>query len=224
MIATCADNDVKLWVAFYRRKLPRFLKIKELIESKAIGEVISVHTALERLPLPVTTNTPWRIQPEISGGGLFLDLGSHTLDLLDYFLGPIKEVRGFAVNQDSSSPVEDQIAMSFIFESGAVGTGNWCFHAGQEHDRTELVGTRGKIIFGTFDNEPVRLINEQGEQQFEIEHPLHIQQPLIQSIVNEMNGEGICTSTGVSGARTTWVIDQVLAEFRRKSPHIYDPL
>ncbi|MCK4793694.1 MAG: hypothetical protein KAV87_58740 [Desulfobacteraceae bacterium] len=38
----------------------------------------------------------------------------------------------------------------------------------------------------------------------------HIQQPLIQTIVDELTGAGRCPSTGNSAAQTSWVIDKIL--------------
>lgn len=215
MIAACNAANVPLWVAYYRRMLPRFVKIKQLIEAGVIGEIRSVSVMLYVPPAPFDpANPPWRIQPDISGGGLFVDVGSHMLDLLDYFVSPIREVRGFAVNQGKRYAAEDQVVASFHFESGAVGNGLWCFNVEQRVDRTELIGTKGKIVYATLENAPVQVFTTDSEQQYEIDHPPHVQQPLIQSIVDELNGEGTCPSTGVSGARTTWVIDQILAEYR----------
>ncbi len=92
MIEACKAAGVGLWVAFYRRMLPRFRKIKELVDSGAIGEVRSVTTAMYRPPHPGEMNVndlAWRVQPEYAGGGIFVDVGVHTLDFLDYLLGPI---------------------------------------------------------------------------------------------------------------------------------------
>jgi predicted dehydrogenase len=215
MIAACQVNHVPLWVAYYRRMLPRFLKIKELVDSGAIGVIRSVQVALFRPPAAYNRESlPWRVQPDIAGGGLFVDVGSHTLDLLDYFLGSIHAVTGFAVNQGGLYPAEDHVVANFVFERGVLGSGVWCFTAGYDLDRVELVGTRGKISFATFDNMPVQLVTDAGEQVFTIDHPAHIQQPLIQSIVDELNGEGACPSTGLTAARTSWVIDQILADYR----------
>ena len=72
------------------------------------------------------------------------------------------------------------------------------------------MGAKGKIAFTTFDSSPVVLTTDQGRQEFAIENPLHIQQPLIQTIVDELNGTGACPSTGVTGSRTSWVMDQML--------------
>ena len=102
MIEACREAGVPLFVAYYRRMLPRFRKVIELIETGAIGEVRTVSVTLYRHPPPEgydRENLPWRLVPEIAGAGLFLDLASHTLDYLDLALGPIRAARGFAANQ-----------------------------------------------------------------------------------------------------------------------------
>lgn len=215
MIESCAKQDVKLWVAYYRRALPRFLKVKEWIDSGTIGEIRSVRTIqYGRREQFDAANLPWRVLPEIAGGGFFVDVGSHTLDLLDYFFGAIQSVQGMAVNQLGLYPAEDHVVANYVFESGVVGSGVWCFTAGDEIDENEIVGSSGKIVFSTFENKPIRLITAAGEQSLEISHPENIQHALIQTIVDEINGEGKCPSTGVSGARTSWVIDEILRDYR----------
>jgi hypothetical protein len=88
----------------------------------------------------------------------------------------------------------------------------WNFNAYSNLDRTEIVGDKGKITFSTFENNPIVLENEQGTQQFNIENPENIQQPLIQTIVNQLRGNGTCPSTGLTAAKTNWVMDSVELE------------
>lgn len=214
MIAACQSADVPLFIAYYRRALPRFLKVKELVEGGMIGDVRSVMITLHRRPPQSVSDSMWRVQPEISGGGLFVDLGSHTLDFLDYVLGPIRRARGAAVNQAGLYAAEDQVAAHFEFESGVVGTGSWCFTTFREIDRTEIVGTKGLVAFSSFDETPIEWVTAAGKTEFLIPNPAHIQQPLIQSIVDALNGKGMCPSTGESGARTTAIIDQLLHDYR----------
>lgn len=216
MIRACETAGVPLWVAYYRRALPRFAKIRELIDGGAIGDVRFVSVRLYQQARPNhfdADNLPWRVIPEIAGAGIFLDLASHTLDYLDQFLGPIREVAGFAGSQAGRYPAEDTVSGSFVFESGVEGTGMWCFDAYADEDITEIVGTQGKLAFSSFGEEPVLLVTEDGETEFVIPHPPHIQQPLIQSIVNELNDIGRCPSTGESAARTSWVMDQMIANY-----------
>ncbi len=213
MIEICRAVGVPLFVAYYRRALPRFLKVKALLESGVIGQIRMVTITLHWQPSPDEldpANLPWRVIPEIAGGGRYLDLAAHTLDFLDYILGPIRAVEGHAANQAGYYPAEDIVTGSFLFESGVQGTGAWCFTAFDELDVTEIVGSEGKISFASFAEAPVVLTTANGVTEFQIDHPAHVQQPLIQSVVDELTGQGQCPSTGQSAARTSWVMDQML--------------
>ena len=221
MIATCEAAGVPLFVAYYRRAQPRFLKIKELLHNKAIGDVRFVSsTQYQKVTedLKDPQNLPWRVQPHLAGGGLFFDLASHTLDMLDYLLGPINEVQGFASNQAGHYPAEDIVTGSYKFESGVHGVGNWCFTAFENVDKNEIVGTQGKISFSTFGNDPVILTTAKGKEEWSFEPLQHVHQPLVQTVVSELTGHsGHCPSTGVSGARTNWVMEQMVKDYYKIS-------
>ncbi len=217
MIDACRAARVPLFVAYYCRALARFLKIKELLDAHAIGEVRFVSSTLyqpvraqERDP----EHVPWRVNPAVAGGGLFVDLASHMLDVLDYLLGPMHRVAGFAANQAHQYPAEDIVTGTFVFESGVQGVGTWCFTGFERCDHTEIVGTEGKIVYATFDPQPVRVTTANGTTAYAFDDPMHIQQPLIQLVVDELNGMGRCPSTGESAARTSWVMDQMLKDVR----------
>ena len=215
MIDLCTQADVPLFVAYYRRKLPHFVKIKELIEEGAIGEVRTVHINLKQVLTPTLasqTDSNWRVIPEIAGGGYFFDLASHQLDLLDFFFGKITHAAGFSTNQAKAYPAEDLVAGSFVFENGVIGTGNWCFSTSSltEIDEVVIDGSKGQIRFSTFGAGEFTLINEQEKPiHFHLQLPKHIQRPLIQSIVEELLGTGSCPSTGESAARTNWVMGEL---------------
>ena len=205
MVSACRAAGVPLFVAYYRRALPRFVKVKELLAGGAIGDVRYVSVTLAQPVQPAELDReqlPWRVLPEIAGGGKYVDLASHTLDLLDHLLGPIRDVQGFAGNQAGLYPAEDIVAGSFVFASGVQGAGVWCFTAFEEQDRVEITGSRGRISFSTFGaDDPVRLVTADGETEYRIPHPPHVQQPLIQTVVDELLGIGVCPSTGESGSK-----------------------
>jgi len=214
MISACEKAQAPLFVAYYRRSQPIFRKIKELLDSGAIGEVRLVNVRLYHPAAPDLQpgSLPWRVQPEIAGGGLFFDLASHQLDLLDFFLGPIAKVQGQAANQAGLYPAEDIVSAGFSFASGVLGTGLWCFTVGEtaRTDRTEVVGSKGRLVFSTFGNDVIELENEAGPQTFKIPYPEHVQQPLITDMVQQLLGVGTCPSDGKSAARTAWVMDQIM--------------
>jgi predicted dehydrogenase len=219
MIAACKNAGVPLFVAYYRRGHERFLKIKELLDSKVIGDVRLVSSTQYQ---PVTKEMmnvetlPWRVKPELSGGGLFFDLASHTLDILDFLLGPITSVQGFASNQAGYYNAEDIVTGTYQFESGVHGVGNWCFTAFEYVDENVIIGSKGRVTFSTFGNNLV-ITTAKGTEEFTFEPPQHVHQPLVETIVKELTGEGgQCPSTGMTGARTSWVMDEMVKNFYKE--------
>ncbi|QTE29752.1 Gfo/Idh/MocA family protein [Pengzhenrongella sicca] len=224
MIDGCALAGVPLFVAYYRRAMPRFRRVRELLDGGAIGTPRAVAVRLQRraadvvasVPGDTTESLPWRLRPEISGGGLFVDLGSHTLDLLDWLLGPVTRVTGVAANQGAHYGAEDLVAGVFEFASGVCGTGLWAFDTAENRDEIEIVGTTGTLTFSTFTTEPLRLRGPDGDRLVSAGYPEVVQQPLIQTVVDELTGRGTCPSTGESAARTARVVDTLLRDYRRQ--------
>lgn len=215
MVHAFRKAGLPLFVAYYRRGLPRFLKVRDWLAEEAVGVLSQIryrHTAIYR-PAAHDAQLPWRLDAGQSGGGQFLDLGSHTLDILDFLFGPLEQVSGVAANRARASAVEDVVAMQFRVPGGALGTASWNFAGSCIEDLIEITGTRGRISLSCFGNEPVRLENGDGVQLADCPNPPHIQQPLIQTIINEMNHQGACPSTGDSALRTTRVMDSVLKDY-----------
>ncbi len=215
MITACQEASVPLFVAYYRRCLPAFQRVKSLVGGGAIGTVRFISVRLFHSLHPGDSDSqhlPWRVLPEISGGGYFYDLGSHQLDFLDDLFGPVISAVGQSSNQAGLYPAEDIVAASWTHRSGVVGNGLWCFTVdkAQQMDLAEVVGSRGKLSFSFFEPLPVTLETEKGVESFSFPRIEPIQQPLIQAVVDDLRGLGICPSTGVSAARTNRVMEQIL--------------
>jgi predicted dehydrogenase len=208
---------IPVFVAYYRRALPGFLKVKELIEKGSIGKVRLVQTQLFKSPSDdeKSGKLPWRVDPELSGGGHFFDLACHQLDYFDYLFGPVQNVRSIVMNQGGLYKAEDFVTAEFTFPCDIAGVGTWCFNASGESNRDiiEITGSAGSIKFSTFSFEPIVLVNESGRQEFINERPEHVQYYLIDRIVKELDGKGESPSTGETGARTSRVMDEVVAEY-----------
>ena len=215
MTKAFAAARLPLFVAYYRRGLPRFLKAKGLIDEGALGELTGVcYQFAEPRHLAVKSDElPWRLTAENAGGGLFLDLGSHTLDILDFMLGPLVDVEGTAANLASPYDVEDVVAMSFRTAAGVPGVASWNFASGVREDTIEITGTNGRMSLSTFGNEPVRLETANGVREFDLPNPPHVAQPLIQTVVDELRGRGTCPSTGETALRTARVMDRALDSY-----------
>ena len=212
MIQACEEAKIPLFTAYYRRALPRFLKIKEWIDSGKIGEVRFV-TTVQHKPVYARDQRKetqdWHVKPEISGGGYFHDLACHTLDILDFLLGPIIQAKGIANNQGKWYDAPDCVTGVVQFESGVHGMGMWNFSAYDDLDENKIIGDKGEIMFSTFGDSPIVLTTKDREESHPIQNPIHIQLPLIQTIVNQLRGEGFCPSSGENGVRTAWVMDEL---------------
>jgi predicted dehydrogenase len=211
MIKACKDANVPLFVAYYRRALPTFLKIKSLIDEGAIGKILCVNISYYAMPTEKDEDKMnWRINPEIAGCGYFCDLASHMFDLIQYYLGDIISAKGNSSNQEKRYKAEDIVGTVFNFKNDVQGTGTWCFNASENLDRTEILGTKGKITYPTFTGEPFQLQKDFKVKKFDIKYPAHVQQPLIQNIVDDLLGTGKSPSVGTTAAQTNWVIDKIL--------------
>lgn len=213
-----AETGVPLYVAYYRRALPYFLKLKELIDTKAIGEIRSVHIQLHWQPYDEEVGPDaqprWRVFPELSGGGHFHDLASHQFDFLEYALGPVSDARGFALNQAGLYPADDIVTAAFAFESGVLGTGSWCYTVNKEQrvDDAWIIGSKGKISFHFFEKYDIVVETAEGTERFHIPYPRHVQQPFIELMVKELReGAKVCPGTGLSGARSNLIMDWITA-------------
>jgi predicted dehydrogenase len=213
-------SGVPVFVAFYRRMLPGFLLVKDLIEKGSIGNVRFVMLQLFKAPSQDEKkgNLPWRVDPAIAGAGHFYDLASHQLDYLDYLFGPIQKVRSIALNQAGLYKAEDYVSAEFLFDNNIAGSGTWCFGASIEsgRDTIEIIGDKGSLKFTTFSFEPIVVTNGEGRKEYINERPEHVQYFLIDSIVKSLHGHGTAPSTGTSGARTSKVMEEIVKEYYRK--------
>ena len=212
MVKACEDAKVPLFISYYRRALPRFLKIKSIIDNGEIGKIQFISMKLHQVPAENDKNgsVNWRIDPATAGCGYFCDLGSHMIDLIQFYLGKIVSAEGYCTNVGKFYKAEDLVSAIFKFENGIQGTGNWFFSDNENLDQTEIIGSGGKIIYPTFSDSPIKLIKEGKTEEIFLKHPEHVAQPLIQNIVDELLGTGKSPSTGETGASTSWVMDKIL--------------
>ena len=209
------ETGIPCFVAYYRRYLPYFPKVRQMVEDGEIGNVINIQIRFAQPPRDLdynSTNLPWRVQPDIAGGGYFYDLAPHQLDLLQDMFGCILEAQGYKSNRGGLYPAEDTISACFKFDSGLPGSGSWCFvaHESAKEDRIEIIGDKGMICFSVFTYDPIALHTERGREEFLPENPPHVQLPLIKAVVEHLQGKAVCTCDGISATPTNWVMDRIL--------------
>lgn len=209
------QTGVPCFVAYYRRYLPYFQKVKQLVQEGAVGKVINVQIQFAVPPRDLDynrENLPWRVQRDIAGGGYFYDLAPHQIDLLQEMFGPILRAHGYNANRGGLYQTEDTVSASFQFADGLPGSGSWCFvsHETSKTDRIEIIGDRGQLSFSVFTYQPIILRNEAGQQEFVIANPEHVQMPLIQNIVEHLQQTAVCTCNSISATSVNWVMDRIL--------------
>lgn len=214
-----AETGVPCFVAYYRRYLPYFQRVRQIIDEGQIGNLTNVQVRFSVPPRELDYNSPdnlpWRLQPEIAGGGYFYDLAAHQLDLLQDFFGVIVRAHGYCANRAHLYEAEDTVSASFCFVNGLVGSGSWCFvgHESAKEDRIDVVGEKGMVSFSVFNYAPIRLITSSGQQLIDVPNPSYVQLPLIREVIHDLQGFGKCRCTSVSATPVNWVMDRILGKF-----------
>ena len=119
------EKNLPLFVSYYRRSLPRFLKIKEWLEEGRIGEIRHIHWQKTKPPSDWDRQgvPQWRTDAQVAAGGYFDDLASHGLDLFAFLLGPFQNVSGQGVNQQRFYSAYDALSAQWLHDSGVTGLG-----------------------------------------------------------------------------------------------------
>ena len=213
------ETGVPCFVAYYRRYLPYFQKVKDIVDNGVIGKTINVQIRFATPPreqdFGKNGQLPWRLLPDIAGGGYFYDLAPHQLDLLQHIFGVITEARGICANRGGLYEAEDSVCASFEFEGGLPGSGSWCFvaHESAQEDRIEIIGDQGSVSFSVFDYQPIKLHTCEGTETITVPNPPYVQYPIIKSVCEHLQGIGLCECTSVSATPVNWVLDRILGKF-----------
>lgn len=212
------ETGIDCFVAYYRRYLPYFKKVKQIIQSGTIGKVTNVQLRFSVPPRELDYNSsstkPWRLQPDIAGGGYFYDLAPHQLDTLQELFGIITRAHGYCANVGHLYKAEDTISACFMFENGLPGSASWCFvgHKSAREDCIDVIGEKGMISFSVFDYKPIRVITSEGTRSVIVPNPPYVQLPIIKSVIEDLQGIGTCESTSISATPVNWVMDRILGK------------
>jgi predicted dehydrogenase len=188
---------IKLSVAHYRRNLPLFMEVKNILEQGDIGTVKEVQiTMLKKTDKAAKDPSNWRVDPSIAGGGYFYDLAPHQIDLVFYFFGKPKSFSGTSTNKAGLYKAEDFVQGTIELENGIVCKGLWDFSInGEEKDEFLIIGEKGTIrfpVFGLF----IEVESNGQVKTIPFEAPKHNQQNHIQAVVNYFldKGENPCSA------------------------------
>jgi len=212
-IVKCFEmNAVPLFIGHYRRALPKFRKLKELIDKKVIGEVCEADFRLERVYSENDVNK-WLYNPIMSGGGKFFDIAPHTIDILVYLFGDFKTVTGLAVNNNKAYMVEDVVTMNFQTYTDVIGTANFNTISNKKRDEMLITGSKGQIIFSIHGSNDITIKTDKGTEYLTFETPQLIEEPMIRNVVEALRGNEKPLCSGGDALETTRVIDIILDKY-----------
>ncbi len=148
MTEYCKAKGVMLGVAFMMRFHGAHQKIKELVESGVIGEIVSANAKFNTYS-PVVKDK-WRQTKAMGGGGAMMDMGIHCIDLLQYITGlNAVEVTAFCSSQIFHYPDTEDAANAVLrMNSGALFTveANFNIPYTAGGSKFEIYGTEGSVV------------------------------------------------------------------------------
>lgn len=215
LVEKFAAKKTPLFVAHYRRALPKFRKARELIESK-IGTPLEFELRLTR-NIATDLGHPWLFDP-ILGGGKFFDIAPHYLDILIYFFGHITATQTFVRHVKSPNNGADIVKMVLSHASGVIGTANFNFVSNQPSDKLSIYGTNGELHFSVADNGDILWKGfESAEETFCLPFPACVQAPMILEVVNYLLEKTGNPCFGQDALETMRIIENSLKNFGRSS-------
>lgn len=149
IIAAAEEKGVKVAVVFPSRFYEQAMLLKEAVDTSRFGTIVlgDAYVKWHRSEAYYKSN-PWRGTWELDGGGALMNQGIHSVDLLQWYMGPVKKVQAFRANRKHKGiAVEDTVVASLEFENGALGniTCSTAIFPG-ELKRIEINGTAGTAV------------------------------------------------------------------------------
>lgn len=214
MVDACHEAGVSLMLAYYRNHYPNIEKMKALMTDGAIGDVVLARINCTGYYNPNRQDLKnWRINPEISGGGVLMDIGSHRISLLQYLLGDIASVKGFAETVHLDAVVDDSAVFSLRFGSGAHAVANINWNVGVGVDDVEVYGTTGCLRCSPLNSGNLTLETKSDGVQELSQTPLpHTHTGLVQDFVNHIRTSEPIRCTGELGLQTNAIIAEIMQD------------
>ncbi|MGF1627192.1 MAG: Gfo/Idh/MocA family protein [Alphaproteobacteria bacterium] len=209
MVAGCRDAGVNLYVAYYRRALPRFEALRRLVQDGTLGSIRLVLVRHLWSPEQVP-GSAWRVDPAINGGGIFVDTQSHTLDWLDHVFGPPRRVSGAALNQSGRSAAEDAVGAVLTYPGDVLASFACAYAADSFEDSVTIIGDRGRARMGFLGPSPITLESTAGTRTIDLQDPPHVHQPFVQQVVDHLNGGALPAGQPEAGVRVNRALAQIL--------------
>jgi 1,5-anhydro-D-fructose reductase (1,5-anhydro-D-mannitol-forming) len=224
MVDACARAGVRLGTCFYQRENARHRRLRELVAAGAIGRVTAVTMSFSgRSP---ERPGAWRQDPRRSGGGPFIDMGSHCVDLLRFLLETeVRQVSAFTATLAAGYAAEDTAFALLTLASGipAVIGSHWSVTdpADSRSSVVQIGGTDGTLVayplHDKFSRGTLLIANGGGEDVIPVpEQSTHV--ALLGAIAAARAAGRPFPVTGEDGVAAQRVVDAVYESGRTGQP------
>lgn len=209
MIRACALNNVLLMVAYYRRFFPMTRHLQELVAGGDLGEVRHARLYLTfATRISPTDERAWRWNPEISGGGQLMDIGSHRIDILHCLFGPASEATAW-FDPHPPDKVERTVSATVVYRSGVVVSILVDEGMAFPEDCLEIQGTKGRLVARPFDTNLTVHTLARGKRTYSFQVPQPSHEKLIAHFLDVMRGQARPLIPGEEGIQANLVIDAI---------------
>lgn len=146
MVAAAAGAGVQLTMASKFRFVDDVIRARSMVTSGVLGEISMFSNGFAA---PVDMRNRWNADPEVSGGGVIIDNGTHSVDIARYLLGPIDSVFAVEATRRAELDVEDSARLLLRSVSGVIGavTLSWALES-FSNTYIEVLGTGGALRVG----------------------------------------------------------------------------
>lgn len=159
MVEECERNHVKLMVGQVVRFSPIVRRIRDLVQSGALGRIVTARADYffnARL-----SKRKWLYDRELAGGGAVFDIGVHCLDTLSFILEDrVESVRAMLSPEPTTTTTEGSAVLGLKYSKGTMASITCSFEAPARHIGIEIIGTDGMAQASDFTLSSTRLALE----------------------------------------------------------------
>lgn len=146
LIGAARRAGVLVTMASKFRYVDDVIRAKRILDSGILGETILFENVFASR---VAMADRWNSDPAVSGGGVLIDNGTHSVDIARYFLGPIAEVSAVESRRVQRLPVEDTAQLFLRTAAGVTGSIDLSWSVDKEHDcYIGIYGSEGTVEVG----------------------------------------------------------------------------
>jgi predicted dehydrogenase len=146
MLRVARETGMTLSMGSKFRYAEDVIRAKHIVTSGILGDIILFENVFASR---VDMSSRWNSNPAVSGGGVLIDNGSHSVDLMRYFLGPLAEVQAVEGKRSQGLSVEETVRIFVRSIAGVVGSIDLSWSINKEVDNyLSIYGTHGTILVG----------------------------------------------------------------------------